>query len=159
MNPKDTEPMLCGEGSSRGVKIPDLPKLRILLAEDNPVNQTFAILILKRYGHNVVAVANGQQAIQELETNDYDVVLMDIRMPILSGDDALEDIRGGRTSARDPEIPVIAMTAHTGSDEIQHFEDVGFDGFIGKPMTWEIVLSTIHMVLERKGRLEDSTEH
>ncbi|NJB67705.1 CheY-like chemotaxis protein [Desulfobaculum xiamenense] len=135
------------------VGVPDLPRLNILLVEDNAVNQTFALMILRRYGHRVKAVSDGRKAIEELCKASYDLVLMDIRMPGMSGDEAARSIRKADSGVLDPEIPIIAMTAHSTPEDVQSFMDAGMDGFIGKPMTWEMVLHAIRETLVRRERL------
>jgi CheY-like chemotaxis protein len=131
-----------------------LPPLEILLVEDNPVNQTVVLMILKREGHRVTTVGDGQQALDILCTQRFDVVLMDIRMPGMNGDEATRRIRTQESGVLDCDIPIIAMTAYSTSEDVERFLGAGMDAFVGKPMTWETVTQTIRDTLRGKGRLE-----
>src|SRR6267154_1416554 len=84
--------------------------LRVLLAEDNKVNQQFATLILNKAGHSVEVAADGRRAVDALNRSDFDVVLMDIQMPELDGVQATLQIRAMPEPTRS--IPIIAVTAH-----------------------------------------------
>ncbi|PYP90082.1 MAG: hypothetical protein DMG65_12395 [Candidatus Angelobacter sp. Gp1-AA117] len=76
-------------------RVEDIPPLRILLAEDNPINQKFAARILQKHGHDVVIVENGREAVNRIKQDDtFDVVLMDVQMPEVDGVEATEAIRG-----------------------------------------------------------------
>lgn len=130
-----------------------LPALQILLAEDNLVNQAFAQLILKREGHNVTTVPNGLDALRILATQSFDIVLMDVRMPEMDGVEATRRIRTGLAKVQDPNVPIIAMTAHSQMGDRERFLKAGMDGYISKPMTWGTVIETIRKVMQEKGRL------
>ncbi|MFH1740673.1 MAG: PAS domain S-box protein, partial [bacterium] len=87
-------------------------RIRILLAEDNIVNQKVALKILEKHGYRADAVANGLEAIKALETMPYDLVLMDIQMPEMDGFEATRRIRDASSSVANHDIPIIALTAH-----------------------------------------------
>ncbi|MCZ6916255.1 MAG: response regulator [Gemmatimonadetes bacterium] len=106
--------------------------LAILLAEDNPVNQQVAASILSKRGHSVDVVDNGREAIDALRTKIYDVVLMDVRMPILDGLAATAEIRQHH-DFRD--LPIIAITAHVLPKERRQCMEVGMNGFVTKPFS------------------------
>ena len=89
-----------------------LKNIHILLAEDNPVNQQVAILILGKKNIKVTAVANGLEAIHALEQNPYDLVLMDMQMPEMDGLQATRVIRDPSSGVMNHQIPIIAMTAN-----------------------------------------------
>ncbi|MCA1946296.1 MAG: response regulator [Desulfovibrio sp.] len=137
-----------------------LPPLRILLAEDNLVNQAFAQLILKREGHSVTTASNGHEALEHLARARYDLVLMDVRMPELDGVETTRRIRAREHGILDPEVPIIAMTAHSQRGDRERFLEVGMDDYISKPMAWDSVIETIGAVLrKRSGTLPGNGEH
>jgi signal transduction histidine kinase/CheY-like chemotaxis protein len=117
--------------------------LRVLLAEDNPVNALLAKSILVRNGCHVDAVGNGAEAVAALEAAPYDLVLMDVHMPVLDGFDATRAIRlkGGRIGA----TPIIALTAAAMEEDRRACKAAGMDDFITKPLDPDMLSS----VLER----------
>lgn len=104
----------------------------ILLVEDNPVNQRVALLLLARLGHDADTAQHGQEALDRLEQGYYDLILMDLQMPVLDGLAATREIRS-RTDRPQPKI--IAVTAHTFEEDRQRCVEVGMDGFVPKPVT------------------------
>jgi PAS domain S-box-containing protein len=107
--------------------------LRILLAEDNRVNQTVATRILQKMGHSLVVANNGNEAPSLLATQPFDLVLMDIQMPEMDGLTATQKIREGekRTLSR---LPIIAMTAHAMKGDRERCLEAGMDGYVSKPI-------------------------
>src|SRR5215472_5180581 len=85
--------------------------LRVLLAEDNPVNQTLAIRILERLGHKVQVANNGKEALERLPAEEFDLILMDVQMPEMDGLEATKAIRAAE-SGTGKHVPIVAMTAH-----------------------------------------------
>jgi PAS domain S-box-containing protein len=108
---------------------------RILLAEDNITNQQVAIGILKKLGLSAEAVANGKEAIMALETIDYDLVLMDVQMPIMDGFEATRVIRDVQSSVCNHQVPVIAMTAHALQGDRERCLAAGMNDYISKPVS------------------------
>jgi len=111
----------------------DGPPLRILYADDNQSNMTIGSKILKRLGHDATIVNNGQECLAALEQGNFDIVLMDIQMPIMNGEDALREIRR-REQGTSFHQRVIALTAYSLSEEKERFLAEGFDGHISKPI-------------------------
>lgn len=115
-------------------------KARILLAEDNPVNQKLALAVLGKAGHHIQVAGDGQQALEMYFANPdgFDLILMDIEMPRLSGVQATRRIRekGHRT-------PVIAMTAHDMRDHHQAFLEAGMNDYISKPIDIRLLLEMV----------------
>ncbi|MDQ5770163.1 ATP-binding protein [Thiothrix subterranea] len=126
------------------------PNCRILLAEDNPINQIIAQAMLETLGLTQVdLVENGTQAIQHLIDADYDLVLMDVQMPDCDGLEASRHIRGssihaGMAAVRNPAIPVIALTANTMSADIAECLKAGMNGHLGKPLDTPTLVAELH---------------
>ncbi len=112
---------------------PDASPLRILLAEDGPVNQEVAVGLLELRGHDVKVVSNGREALLALERDKFDVVLMDIEMPGMDGLEATAAIRD-RESTTEQHVPIIAMTAHAIKGFRERCAEAGMDGYISKPI-------------------------
>ncbi len=126
-----------------------LPALHILLAEDNPVNLRFATVLLEKEGHVVTTVVNGEQALEALCSSSYDLVLMDVQMPILDGVEATKRIRMGEDGI-DPKTPIIALTAHAMSGDKERFLRAGMDGYVQKPLDSSSLFETMANVLHNK---------
>jgi CheY-like chemotaxis protein len=109
-------------------------RIRVLLAEDNPVNQRVAVQILTKMGHRADAVANGKEAIEALRLVPYDVVLMDCQMPEMDGFEATTAIRDPATGTRDPRIPIIALTAHAMKGDRERCLRAGMNDYVAKPI-------------------------
>jgi PAS domain S-box-containing protein len=107
--------------------------LRLLLAEDNPVNQRLAVRILERWGHRVVVVGNGRRALEVWEREPFDLILMDVQMPEMSGFEAVALIRE-REKNSGRRIPVIAMTAHALDGDREKCLAAGMDSYLAKPI-------------------------
>ncbi|HEV3310162.1 MAG TPA: response regulator, partial [Chloroflexota bacterium] len=116
--------------------------LRILLAEDNPVNQLVASRLLEKHGHRVVTSGNGHQALDRLEKEHFDLILMDVEMPEIDGFEATATIRKTEetTGAR---IPIIAMTAHALKGDRERCLAAGMDGYVSKPIQPEALFEAI----------------
>jgi PAS domain S-box-containing protein len=108
-------------------------ELRLLLVEDNRVNQKLAMHLLEKMGHRVTLAINGREAIELLQTNFFDLVLMDIQMPVMGGVEATQRIREAerRTGGH---IPIIAMTAHALTGDAGKYLSAGMDGYVSKPV-------------------------
>jgi signal transduction histidine kinase/ActR/RegA family two-component response regulator len=118
---------------------------RILLAEDNPVNQKLATRLIEKRGHSVVAVKNGREAVEQVEKEFFDVVLMDISMPEMDGLQATAILREKYKDKR--HLPIIAMTAHALRGDREMCLNAGMDGYLTKPINSELLFTTIEEVL------------
>ncbi len=121
-------------------------KFRVLLAEDNPVNQTLAVRLLEKRGHAVVVAANGREALEALRQQEFDVVLMDVQMPEMDGFEATAMIRAEekRTGRH---MPVIAMTAHAMKGDRERCLEAGMDDYVSKPINPEQLFDTLERLV------------
>ena len=110
------------------------PRARILLAEDNAVNQQLALGILGKLGLRADAVSNGADALRALETSHYDLVLMDVQMPVLDGLEATRRIRDPASAVLNHALPVIAMTAHAMQGDREICLAAGMNDYLSKPV-------------------------
>jgi PAS domain S-box-containing protein len=112
-------------------------RLRILLAEDDPASQFAMTKMLERTGHEVTAVNNGEQAIAALRGSSFDLVVMDIQMPVMDGVLATKAIRGGEAGPQNADIPIIAMTAFAMAGDRAALLDAGMNAYLAKPVEME----------------------
>jgi CheY-like chemotaxis protein/HPt (histidine-containing phosphotransfer) domain-containing protein len=110
-----------------------LRPLRLLLAEDNVVNQRLAIRLLEKRGHHVVVAGNGREALVTLDRERFDAVLMDVQMPEMDGFETTAAIRARETAAG-RHVPIIAMTAHSLKGDRERCLEVGMDAYVSKPL-------------------------
>lgn len=110
-----------------------MKKSRILLAEDNYANQRLGTAFVTLLGHDIDVVANGLEAVEAVRTGDYDVVLMDIQMPMMNGMDAAVAIR--RLPDGRARIPIIALTAHAMKEDREKYLAAGMDDYVSKPVS------------------------
>ena len=122
-------------------------KLRILLAEDNIVNQKVALRILERFGYRVDAVADGREVLKALQMAPYDLILMDVQMPELDGFGATRAIRELERGAG-RRIPIIAMTAHAMKGDRERCLEAGMDGYVAKPVQPRELVAAIEGLIE-----------
>ena len=134
------------------------PGLRLLLAEDNEVNQKFAIRALSKAGHSVTVANNGQEAVDTWIRGVYDAVLMDIQMPIMDGYLATAEIRR-REASSSRHTPIIAMTAHAMKGDKEKCLEAGMDGYVTKPIKSKRMLAEIARVLRVLSPESDSGSH
>jgi len=118
--------------------------LRILLAEDNKINQQFAIHLLQRAGHSLHVAENGHQAVDALLAQPFDVILMDVQMPELDGVEATRQIRALRNDKA--KIPIIAMTAHAMAGAREEYLAAGMDDYISKPVQPALLLEKLSVI-------------
>ncbi|HEX2694352.1 MAG TPA: response regulator, partial [Acidobacteriota bacterium] len=134
------------------VPVADGTPLRILLAEDNPINQKVAVHILEKRGHRVRTAGNGNEVLDALDAEEFDVILMDVQMPVLDGFEATARIREREKRTR-RHVPVIALTAHALKEDRKRCLAAGMDDYVSKPLKPEELFRTLDRVVReaRKG--------
>ena len=125
--------------------------LYILLAEDTPANQKLLAEILRRGGHRVALAANGQEAVEMASRERYDLVLMDVQMPVMDGFQATAAIRA-EDERRGRRTPIMAMTARAMRGDRQRCLDAGMDGYLAKPINAQRLLDALAGVAAAMGR-------
>ncbi|MCP3980609.1 MAG: response regulator [bacterium] len=128
---------------------------RVLVAEDNAANQLVARRLLERIGHDVVIVGDGNKALECLEREPYDLVLMDVQMPTLGGVEATQMIRK-RERGTGRRIPIVALTAHAMKGDRERFLDVGMDDYLAKPFELRELAAVIDRLLPPEGTGADT---
>jgi CheY-like chemotaxis protein len=125
-------------------------KLRVLLAEDNAINQKLAVHLLEKQGHSVTVANDGNEAVAAVKTGEFDVVLMDVQMPNMSGLEATAAIRAlERGTAR--HLPIVAMTAHAMKGDEERCLVAGMDGYISKPIQPDHMMDVIAQITSPPG--------
>jgi len=119
--------------------------LRVLLVEDNRVNQKVAVTLLTKRGHHVTVASNGLDGLDAVSNGTFDAVLMDVQMPVMNGWQATAAIRE-REKALGSHLPIIAMTAHAMKEDIDRCEAAGMDGYVSKPFRIEELLKELDRV-------------
>ena len=128
----------------------DGPPRRVLFAEDNPINTKLGTLLLRKLGYDVVVVKNGRECLATLEQGCFDIVLMDIQMPIINGEEALYEIRRRERGASFHQ-PVIAVTAYSLRGDKERFLAEGFDGYVSKPLEIKELMAAMDRVMRMAG--------
>jgi two-component system, sensor histidine kinase and response regulator len=116
--------------------------LRVLLAEDNRVNQLLAVKMLEKRGHSLIVAGNGREAITAFERERFDVILMDIQMPEMDGLEAAAEIRQ-KERGTGRHVPIVALTAHAMREDRERCLDVGMDAYLAKPFSPGELFETI----------------
>jgi two-component system sensor histidine kinase/response regulator len=122
---------------------------RILLAEDNAVNQTLVVRLLEKRGYSVTVACNGREAMQALESNQFDAVLMDVQMPGMNGFETTAAIRA-KEKVTGGHLPIIAMTAHALKGDQERCISAGMDGYVSKPIRTAELFSMIEGLLSNR---------
>jgi CheY-like chemotaxis protein len=127
------------------------PQLRILVAEDNVVNQKLAVRMLEKIGHTVVLAANGKQALETWQHEHFDLIFMDVQMPEMDGFEATSEIRKIE-KATGHRIPIIAMTAHAMLGDRDRCLAAGMDYYISKPVNRDELAKTIKCAMQMQSQ-------
>ena len=125
--------------------------LHVLLAEDNPVNRVLATKLLEKNGFKVTAVEDGRQVIECLEKDVFDIILMDIQMPVMDGVEATKRIRNDKTGRFDTNIPIVALTAHAMKGDRESFLKSGMNDYIAKPIDSQELISVVSILTRPSG--------
>ncbi|MBI9106703.1 MAG: response regulator [Spirochaetales bacterium] len=116
-------------------------KLKILVTEDEAINRMYITTILERNGWEIHEAADGIEALEQIKSNNYDIVLMDISMPKLNGLDATIEIRKNEADGR--HLPIVALTAHAFPSDRKKFLDAGMDDVVVKPLNEKTLIDVI----------------
>lgn len=143
----DAAPQLVTQHSLTEDKIKNI---RILLAEDNLVNQKIVLHLMDKWGFNIDAVENGKEAVKALEKIPYDVVLMDVMMPEMDGLDATRTIRNPKSRVLDHNVLIIAMTAHAMKGDRERCLEAGMNSYLSKPIKAPEFYKVLHEQLIKK---------
>ncbi|MYM99253.1 response regulator, partial [Duganella vulcania] len=135
--------------------------LRVLLAEDNPVNQRLAVRLLEKLGHRVTLVDSGLAVLERASHGDHDLILMDVQMPGLDGLAATRQIRQ-REAAQGGHVPIIAMTARAMAGDRERCLEAGMDDYLAKPVDSQQLRAMLlryqpdsgHLLLDWRGALK-----
>jgi PAS domain S-box-containing protein len=161
LKPVKPSELSCAIGMSLGVLVSEskageavprdapfeLPALRFLLAEDSHFNQKLAIGLMTKHGHSITTANNGKEAIAALESDQFDVVLMDVEMPEMDGFEATAVIRTMELQTGE-HLPIIAMTAHAMKGDRERCLEAGMDGYVSKPIHTQQLFEVVKSVLQ-----------
>ena len=125
--------------------------LGVLVVEDNHINLIAVTTILRKNGYIVDTASNGVECLSVLEHATFDIVIMDIQMPIMNGEDALRAIRNKEQGSR-THTPVLALTAYAQPGDKERLLALGFDGYISKPVKSVGLIAEIHRILILEGK-------
>ncbi|MCC6954152.1 MAG: response regulator [Deltaproteobacteria bacterium] len=144
------------ESTERTPPVPSVSPLRVLVTDDNPVNQVFLCRLLQKMGHETVAAHNGLEACEAIEQSEFDLILMDIQMPVLDGVSATKRIREAQR-ARGVRTPIIAATAHAMAGDREHYLASGMDDYLSKPINKLELQQALRLVAKTKASDENPT--
>ena len=147
MTPHNTEPDLTGDGDEEN------KSLKILLAEDSPDNQLLIKLYLKKTNHELDIAENGEIAVKKFISGNYDLVLIDIQMPVMDGYSAAKKIREWEKEKNVKEVSILALTAHALNGEKERCVQVGCSDYLTKPIKKDKLLQIIDDYAEKKGEV------
>jgi CheY-like chemotaxis protein len=148
---KDERSQAVDQCVQAGADSPCEHPLRILMAEDNDINQIMAINFLEQWGHSVVVAQNGLEALDLLEKESFDVVLMDVQMPVMDGFKATAAIRA-RENGHASRLPIIALTAHAIKGDRERCLESGMDEYITKPIDPNQLRMALSKLMAKRGQ-------
>ncbi len=125
--------------------------LRVLVAEDNPVNREVVVFFLEDLGHAVTAAENGEQALAQLKAGHFDVVIMDLEMPGMDGFEATRRIRSGECGQAVRDVPIAALTAHNLAEYRRRSLELGMNVFLAKPVDFDELSDALDMLTTPTG--------
>lgn len=143
---KEEDPILVTRHTIKEIKFSN--KTRVLLVEDNELNQKLLTKMLAKNGFNADIASNGEEAVHAYNNSNYDIILMDCQMPVLDGYEATKEIRNiekskGIMEGNDFHVPIIAITAHAMEGEAEKCINAGMDDYLSKPVNYEALLEKI----------------
>lgn len=124
--------------------------LKVLVVEDHPVNRQVISLMLARIPAHVTCAENGIEGVEAFSKDPYDIVLMDLRMPMMDGYEAMRRIRAAEAAAAAPPVPIVVVSAHTTPLERARATEAGADDHIGKPIQIPELLHAMDRVLQMR---------
>jgi CheY-like chemotaxis protein len=131
--------------------LPSDRPLRVLLADDNATNRKVVELILEAVGAEVESVENGAEAVAAAEADGFDLVLMDLQMPVMDGLTAIREIRRNEHDAIRPRRPIIVLSANSSAEDVAASRVAGADGHLGKPIRPEALLAALAQAADAAG--------
>ena len=144
------------ESAGRKEVSESMQPLRILLAEDNPINQKVTCQMLGKWGHSVLIAGDGEEVLGHLQRESFDLVIMDVQMPGMNGLEATCAIRQSETGT-DRHIPIIALTAHAMDSDVERCLEAGMDRYLSKPIRAAALFEEINDLLFAEHRPEKAT--
>ncbi|WP_421936234.1 ATP-binding protein [Phenylobacterium sp.] len=129
---------------------PELPPIRILAAEDNTTNQLLLTAILDPLGVDVVITADGRAAVDAFSAQSFDLILMDVQMPVMNGVDATQAIRAIEAERGLPQTPILALSANVMRHQVDEYLAAGMNGFVAKPIEMAALIDAVSQALEAR---------
>ena len=153
-----TEPSVRGSGVPASItaipKGPNDRKLRVLLVDDNAMNRRIISLFLLPLAYEIVEAKNGQEALEALEAETFDIVLLDVHMPIMDGKETIRRIRAGRPEWK--QLPVIALTADAMEGDRERYIALGMSEYVSKPIDQRELLAKLANLLAPASETPDA---
>jgi CheY-like chemotaxis protein/HPt (histidine-containing phosphotransfer) domain-containing protein len=145
-----------GGGTPRAEPVRNRARGRVLVAEDNEVNQVVVCGLLTRAGYTCEVVSNGREAVERLSGTRFDAVLMDCQMPVMDGFEATRRVREAERVGQGRRVPVIALTANAMKGDRERCLEAGMDGYVAKPINPDVLVRAIEECMSRSGAGEGS---